>query len=235
MRPLFRELAFSIGVIDARAASASNGAVPGPPASIMTDPYLFRHLAGQLDLRMLQWLTKGLGSLSRHPPQPPLHINLTLRAILSPAFSHFADAANLASSKVGVEIALIDACADPLAFCAARMVLRAHGYTVALDGLGHEALLLTRPEAFEPDLIKLDWSPHMTRLGRRESRALAEAMSRIGPKRLVFAPGGDGRGLGLGPVAWHFPVPGMAHRCPASCRTARRVRPRRWMHRAPVY
>ena len=211
MRPLFRELAFSIAVIDARAASASNGATRGPPGSIMTDPYLFRHLAGQLDLRMLQWLTKGFGTLSRHAPQPSVHINLTVRTILSPAFSHFAEAANLASFKVGVEIALIDACADPLAFGAARMVLRAHGYTVALDGLGHEALVLTRPEAFEPDLIKLDWSPHMTRLGRRESRALAEAMSRIGLKRLLLhrveTAAAFGWGLSQGIVrfqGWHI-------------------------------
>ena len=135
---------------------------------------------------MLQVLTQAMGPPGRQPHSPPLHINLTVRSVLSPAFSHFADAADSVSAKIGVEIALIDACADPLAFAAARMVLRAHGYTLVLDGLGHEALSLTRPEAFEPDLIKLMWSPKMTRLGRRESRALDEAVSRVGPKRLVL-------------------------------------------------
>ena len=45
MKPLFRELAFSIGLIEARAASAGGGITPDPPASITADPYLFRHFA----------------------------------------------------------------------------------------------------------------------------------------------------------------------------------------------
>jgi EAL domain-containing protein (putative c-di-GMP-specific phosphodiesterase class I) len=176
--PLFRELSFSMRALDTRVNAAGSDLA-------QKDPYLFFHLASRLDLRMMALLAEELGR-GMLPPAPALHLNLTIGSILSPAFIRLAAAADQGGSKLGVEISLMDACANPLAFGAARMVLRAHGYTVVLDQIGHQALMLTRPDTLEPDLVKLDWAPRITGLGSRERRPLIEAMDRIGPDRLVL-------------------------------------------------
>jgi EAL domain-containing protein (putative c-di-GMP-specific phosphodiesterase class I) len=177
MAPLYRELSFSMEALDARVHGIG---------SAQADPYLFRHLAGRLDIRMMDLLAQEFLRPGALPPAPSLHLNLTVRSILSPGFLRLAEAAESASAGLGVEIALLDACADPLAFGAARMVLRAHNATVVLDTIGHQALLLTRPEALAPDFVKLDWAPRMASLGTRERRQLNEALNRIGPKHLVL-------------------------------------------------
>ena len=119
-------------------------------------------------------------------PNPALHLNLTVRAILSPGFLRLAEAAEATGANIGIEIALVDACADPLAFNAARMALRARGITLILDMIGHQALMLSRPDALGPDLVKLDWAPRMATLEAREGRLLAAALEQIDPKRLVL-------------------------------------------------
>ena len=175
--PIYRELSFSLAALDARASAAG---------SAQADAYLFRHLAGELDRRMMDLLAHELARAGGMPPGPPLHVNLTLGAILSPAFPRLAAAAAAASTVLGVEVALMDAVADPMAFGAARMALRAHGCALVLDMIGHPALLLARPEALEPDLVKLDWAPAMATLAPRDQRLLAESVGRIGAGRLVL-------------------------------------------------
>jgi hypothetical protein len=177
MSPLYRELTFSLDALNARVQAAG---------SADADPYLFRHLAGRLDVRMMDLLAQEFLRPGALPPSPALHLNLTVRAILSPGFLRLAEAAETAGAGIGVEIALLDACADPLAFGAARMAVRAHGATLVLDSIGHQALMLTRPEVLGPDLVKLDWAPRMATLGSRERRLLIAALDRIEPKRLVL-------------------------------------------------
>lgn len=175
--PLYRELTFSMNALDAGV---------GADGSAQADPYLFRHLAGRFDVRMMEVLTQELARAGTVSPGPALHVNLTLQAILSPGFLRLAETARAASAPLGVEIALMDACSDPLAFGAARMVLRAHGCTLVLDALNHTVLLLTHPETLEPDLVKLDWMPRMAQLAPRERRLLSEAIHRIGKRRVVL-------------------------------------------------
>ena len=177
LAPLHRELTFSMDALDARIHAAG---------SAQADAYLFRHLAGHLDIRMMDLLAHELLRPGALAPNPALHVNLTVRAILSPAFLRLADAAQSAGAGLGVEIALMEACADPLAYGAARMVLRAHNVTVVLDNVSHQALLLSRPESLEPDLVKLDWTPRMASLAASERRLLDEGMARIGTKRLLL-------------------------------------------------
>lgn len=177
MIPLYRELTVSMDVVDARSPVAG---------AVQADPYLFRYLTSQLDPRMMELLAHGMGrpGLMAHTPMP--HLNLSVRAILSPGFLHLAEMAEAASVRLGVEVAMVEACADPLAFGAARMVLRAHGCVVVLDGITHQGLLISRPEMLGPDLVKLDWSPRMAQLNARDRRLLTEALQRIGTKRLVL-------------------------------------------------
>ncbi len=177
VRPLYREVAFSTAALQAQVAAM---------APAQADPFLFRHLASRLDLRMLAALS---GELTRGGPLAgceTLHLNLTLSSVGSEPFSRFAAIARDSQVQLGVEISLLEACADPAAFAAARALLRTRGCGVILDGVSHPALLITTPEALEPDLVKLDWTPRMAALVPREQRQLATALQRLDPERIVL-------------------------------------------------
>lgn len=176
-RPLYHEASFSADALQARVAAA----IP-----TQADPFLFRHLANHLDMRMLDAMR---GELSQAGPLAGcrmLHLNLTLPSVQSPRFLRFAAAARDCGVAVGVEITLLDACADLAGFVAARTILRTQDCAVVLDAVSHSALLLSTPEALEADLIKLEWAPRMATLAPREQRQLATALLRLDPDRIVL-------------------------------------------------
>ena len=178
LQPLFREVSFSVDVLEARIAATGQA---------HADPFLFRHLASRLDRRMLDVLRRDLqanGPLTAGARGlgPMLHLNLTLSGIMSDRFAQFAAACRAIGAQVGVEIPLIEACADPEAFVAARTRLRFAGLSLVLDGVSHHALMLTVPAVLEPDLIKLDWSPRLPEAGA----AVARAVAALGESRVVL-------------------------------------------------
>ena len=178
LRPLFQEVTFSVAVLEARIATVGQA---------KADPFLFRHLAGRLDGRMLDVLREDLqvnGPLTTGARGlgPALHLNLTVAGVLSDRFARFAATCRAVGAQVGVEIPLVEACADPEAFMAARTRLRLAGLALVLDGVSHHALLLTVPMALEPDLVKLEWSPHLPEAGP----ALEQAVAALGGARVVL-------------------------------------------------
>jgi hypothetical protein len=183
LRPLYREVTFSIAALEARIAAGGQASA---------DPFLFRHLAGQLDRRMLDVIREELGGggpldiAIGARGAPPLHLNLTLGAILSPSFAAFAAACRAAGATAGVEISLIEACADTVAFTAARAAVAQAGMALALDGVSHLALLLAAPWLLEPDLLKLDWSPRVADLPAADAADLAASLTAVGVHRVVL-------------------------------------------------
>ena len=178
MRPLFREVTFSVAVLEARIAAIGQA---------NADPFLFRHLASRLDGRMLDVLRQDLqvnGPLTAGACTlgPALHLNLTLSGVLSDRFAHFAATCRAVGARVGVEISLVEACGDPEAFIAARTRLRLAGLGFVLDSVSHHALLLTMPAVLEPDEVKLDWSPRLPESGP----AMAAAVAALGHDRVVL-------------------------------------------------
>ncbi len=178
LQPLFREITFSVAVLEARIAATGQ---------VNADPFLFRHLASRLDGRTLDVLRQDLqvdGPLTagtRHLG-PTLHINLTLSGILSDRFAQFAATCRAIGARVGVEVPLVEACADPESFVTARTRLRLAGLALVLDGVSHHALMLTMPMVLEPDLIKLDWSPRLPEAGS----AVDQAVMALGGDRVVL-------------------------------------------------
>ena len=180
LRPLFRELASSVPAIEARLAVAGIATL---------DPFLFRHLAGGLDARILALLTSEIeaGSPAVAPPGgPALHLDLSLPGILSDAFAAFAAACRARGIAAGAEVALAEICADHDAFLAARERMRSAGVRLVVDEVSHLALLLTAPAALGADLLKLEWSPRLPAAPAAERAGLAEALHRIGPGRVVL-------------------------------------------------
>lgn len=178
LRPLFREVTFSVAVLEARIAAVGQA---------NADPFLFRHLASRLDGRMLDVLRQDLkvnGPLTAGARDlgPTLHLNLTLSGILSDRFAQFAATCRAVGAQVGVEISLVEACGDPEAFVMARTRLRLAGLALVLDGVSHHALMLTMPMVLEPDLVKLDWSPRLPEAGP----AIEHALAALGGSRVVL-------------------------------------------------
>lgn len=178
LRPLFREITFSVAVLEARIAAVGQ---------VNADPFLFRHLASRLDGRMLDVLRHDLqvnGPLTAGARDlgPTLHLNLTLSGILSDKFAHFAATCRAMGAQVGVEVSLVEACADPEAFVTVRARLRVAGLSLVLDGVSHHALMLTTPMVLEPDLLKLDWSPRLPEAGP----AVEAAVLALGSGRVVL-------------------------------------------------
>lgn len=176
--PLFREVAISTAVLEARIVGGNATA----------DPFLFSHLASRLDHRMLGDLRQdipGGGLLSLGLGAAALHINMTLAGILSQGFAHFATAcaaAIQAGLRIGVEVPFVEAFADINAFILARERLRLAKLHLILDGVTHHALLSSTPGMLEPSLLKLNWSPSIKGVGPE----LAEAVARLGPDRIVL-------------------------------------------------
>lgn len=177
--PLYREITFSVAVLEASV---------GASGQATADPFLFRHLAQRLDRRMLHALAEDLRGDGRligwaaGQGWPVLHLNLTLSAILSPAFAAFAAACRAKQAQVAIEVALLEACADPDAFATARDQVRAAGFGFVLDGVSHHALAMTTPAVLQPDLLKLEWSRRIPEAGPELAAKLAE----LGPDRLVL-------------------------------------------------
>ncbi len=182
-RPIYREVAFNIAALEARLSAGGRTA---------SDPFLFRHLAGQLDRRMLDVVTDQLGRggpldmSATARAAPPLHLNLTLGAILSASFETFSAACRAAGATAGIEISFIEVCADTGAFAAARAAVQRAGMQLVLDGMSHLTFLLAAPWMLQPDLLKLDWSPRLNELPSDEEAQMLGAIDAAGPQRLIL-------------------------------------------------
>jgi hypothetical protein len=176
--PIFREVSFSLAALEARAGSGVANA----------DPFLFRHLAGRLDRRMIEILggALGQGGPLDATARPGLHVNLSPPGILSDAFARVASSCRSAGATIGVELDLLEAGADPEAYRRARIALADAGATLVLDGVTHVSLALTCPEILGPDLLKLTWSPRMAMLGPAERSSLQDSLARIGLGRVIL-------------------------------------------------
>lgn len=186
LRPLFRE---AVPRLPALAAQLPGVGARGDP---------FRELAAHLDARTLAVACADLaqgGPLSGGGHGPALHLNLTAAGVLSPAFARFAEAVRSRGGRAGIEVPLLEACADPAAFERARSQVRAAGFTFVLDGVGHHALSISHPGRIEADLVKIEWSDALASAGPD----IEEALREIGPARLVLA-GADGEAA----VRWAY-------------------------------
>ncbi len=179
IRSLFREITFSVAVLEARIAAVGQAEA---------DPFLFRHLASRLDRRLLEALRQDLGGAgpmtagTGKASATALHLNLTVSGILSGDFAAVAAACRVLGAPMAVEVPLLEVCGDPDGFARARDRVRLAGMGLVLDGVSVHALLLTNLEALQPDLVKLEWSPRLPEHGPAVSAALAA----IGLDRVVL-------------------------------------------------
>ena len=179
LRPLFREASARLATLAARLSSADGGsATPAP----------FQDLATELDARVLAIACDDLsrggaisGGQSSQSGSLALHLNLTIATTSAPDFERFAASVRAREGRAGIELTLAEACTDPPGFARARDHLRARGFAVVLDGVGHQALLLTHPARLGADLVKVEWSEALA----SEADAAA-AIREIGADKVVL-------------------------------------------------
>ena len=169
-RPLYAEVMVALSVLRGRLAAVGQAEA---------DPYLFRHLTGQLDDRMLQAVRDAV----RQGGAPPLrlHLNLAIDGVLSAKFGRLAAAIAASGGIFGVEIPLLEACGDPAGYVRARARLRDRGVALLLDGVTHHALAVSNLATLEPDRVKLEWADGMP----GHAPAL-DGLARLGPSRVVL-------------------------------------------------
>jgi hypothetical protein len=174
--------------------------VPGA-AALTGDPWLRHHLDAALDAGLVRLVARARGGAGALDPSPragvaPLLLRLGPAAVLAPGF------AEVAGPGVRVAMAAAVACAWPDGFAAARARLAAAGMGLMLD-LDPHALVAARPEALGAEWLRFGWAPGLARLPAAAQEALAGAVARIGPGRVVMAGAEDeaairwGRGIGL--------------------------------------
>jgi hypothetical protein len=193
LQPLFREIA---------AGETALKAQPGAEA-LEPDSYLLRHLARQLEVRLLAVLPGEIGRRGALDAVagPRLHLNLSPAGVMSEGFAGFAELCAAHGVRLGVEIALVEAAADPDGLDAAHRRLAAARIAFVLDGVSPHALRLTEPGGLGAALVKLDWAPGLPSCPAAEQHAVEAALARLGPERVVLA-GADGEAA----LQW-----GMAH------------------------
>ncbi len=182
IRPVHRALSVSPGLLGARLA---------PHGGALADANLRRHLAISLgaavvDLLRGTWGGGGKLDASARPGVPPLHLRLPLPVLLSKAFAELAAQCRGGGATMCLAVEMAEACADPEGFAEMRGRLAGWGLAVALDGLGHQTLLLSRPEALGAGLLRLRWSGALGRLPAARRREVAAAVRRVGPGKIML-------------------------------------------------
>ncbi len=134
------------------------------------DPFLARHRAEAADRALLARLSRALGTGGPLDAAGPvrLHVNLGLATLGGEPFAAFAAACRRLGAAPGVEVPLLECCAAPESFQAARIGLGEWGLPVSVDAIGAPALALLEADVLVPcldaALFKLSWSPALEAL-----------------------------------------------------------------------
>lgn len=145
---------------------------------------LFKYLTEVLDEKVLDLLRRNVNRYF----DMPVSINLNVATLLSDKFAEF-DAVIKPSIKVSIviEIQVADVFADMEAFLIAKSAVQKMGYRVCLDGLTTTSFLQVNREGLGFDLAKLQWNADVEAdLDSPENRALAVAVQRCGPNRVIL-------------------------------------------------
>ncbi len=139
-----------------------------PDVNLFASPWLFQYLTETLDRRMLAVLAnRDIGAMAS-----PVSLNLNVNTILSRDFQNFHKAIGKASSRVVVEMQVLDIFADMNTYGYARDSLQERGYRVLVDGLSPLALQFFDPGLLQSDFVKIAWGPEFE--GDTDSARLAE-------------------------------------------------------------
>lgn len=173
-RPVFQETYVSVEALRRRIM---------PTVDLSANRWLFQHLTGTLDRRVLSVLP-GLerkGTL-------PTSINLNVSTILSDAFLDFdAKLREQTDKTIIIEVQPVDIFADMQSFLLARDLAQQRGYKFCLDGHSHITFPMLHSNDFGVALQKVRWTPELEQDPQPHFRErLREAVMGAGRTRVVL-------------------------------------------------
>ncbi|WP_252508661.1 hypothetical protein [Magnetospira sp. QH-2] len=173
-QPVFSEMFISIR--DLREAMM-------PGVDLTSNRWLFQHLTGILDRRVLSLLNKA----DHMTLSGDISFNLNIATLLSPEFLAFDDA--VIASRRGtmvVELQQIDIFQDLGAFMFAREFIKERGYRLCIDGLRRNTIGLIDREGLGADMVKLIWTPDMATEDPDEMAEMKAMIDNVGGDRVVL-------------------------------------------------
>jgi len=173
--PVFHELFFS---------TADLAQLITPGYDLTSNKWLFQHLTGLFDQRMLALLMDRAyrGTLRN------ASVNLTLKTILTQEFLDFDTETNVKDrGSLAIELPFVEVMGEPGEFLFTQKLLHGLGYKIILDGVRHEALPLIDRELLGIDMVKVIWEQGLEDhvAGNWEDK-LRTAIQRIGRERVCF-------------------------------------------------
>ena len=121
---------------------------------IQSNVWLFRHLTGILDKRMLPRVLESI----KVGKQQIYNINLSLPSVLGRSFHQFHNAVKGLQKSITIEIDMLEILANPSGFDFIRGYLKDRGYMVCIDCVPYSAHNLVDLSQLDYDQIKLIWS-----------------------------------------------------------------------------
>jgi len=181
LKPAFRQLAVSLTPLNLRPVVTE----------AMADPYLLHHCAARLDARLVQVLHDDLraeGRLTRVAVKGglPIHVCLSLEAILTPGFARMSRLARAAGVRLGIEVSLMQSCVEIELLDHVRSLLEFLGFSLILGPLDAALLSLTLPAPLNPDEVKIVWSANLAEAAANPKSRLSDTLARLGPAKFVL-------------------------------------------------
>lgn len=129
-----------------------------PDVDLTANPWLFLHLAGTLDKRVLVHVSRhDDGALTSN-----FSLNLNVSTILSDDFLEFDENINASfRSTIVLELQLVDIFSDIKAYMLAKTFAQYRGYKICIDGITVDKLKYIRRAELGADLIKIIWHPSL--------------------------------------------------------------------------
>ena len=162
-RILFREQFVSMSALQKRIA---------PDINLFSSSWLFQYLTETIDRRSLG----VVGKRDFESLMDPISINLNISTVLGREFQHFHQKAGAYSSKIIIELQLIDIFSGMAAYTDARDMLQENGYRVLVDGLSPLTVQFFDPALLEADLVKVNWGPEFI---NEDSASRVDEISKI--------------------------------------------------------
>ncbi|MEE8392828.1 MAG: hypothetical protein V3R66_00670 [Rhodospirillales bacterium] len=155
-----------------------------PDVNLFGSSWLFQFLTETLDHRVLAVVARW----DFEEMKSPISLNLNVSTILAKEFQHFHNNVGANTSKVVVEIQMIDIFSDMGAFAYARDTLQGSGYKVLVDGLSPLSLQFFEPGLLGADFVKINWSREF--LGEVPSDRIVEmgkVVEQTGKDKLILS------------------------------------------------
>lgn len=142
-----------------------------PNVNLFSSPWLFQYLTETLDRRMLSVISRR--DLSASPDD--ISLNLNIATVVSREFQQFHEQIEDNTSRVIIEIQVIDIFSDMNAFKYARDLLHERGYRVLMDGLSPLSIHFFDPSLLQSDYLKISWGPEF--VGEEKQEKIEEMRS----------------------------------------------------------